>query len=497
MLYSIETKLINKKKFRDVNSEDYSMRKLLLINPPQTFERKRTSEGLAPPLGLLYLKAMIQDSNVKILDLSVSDNPKQTFIQTFQSEDWDAVGITILTYCLDSVRQLVKLIKKNSDTYLIGGGAHATLAPNDCLTIGFDAVVVGEGELVISDLIHSKTRGIIQGKAVTNLDAIPFPDRSTLDNTKYGVFGFLQQQQPSTSIMISRGCPYRCRFCGRITKGFVRRRSAASVIKELKELQRQGFENIFIADDTFITNRKWVAAFCRALNRQKMRFNFFYQTRIDNFDKESAKALRKAGTQYISFGIESIHPNVLRFYNKTSKLSMWRDLTKTVLGYCNETGIYSQASLIIGAPMETEEMFWESYDFVSEQGADTINVNPLVYMVGSDIWREAVERGIIKSNEYLISVSDRALCPIPPERIVEICDEAFQRVIRNQRRVLFKTLRHIDRFRAGLLSMAVRKFISWNLLGGNWQRHYDILKEFGYGKRNPEQLASTQLNNDS
>ena len=360
--------------------------------------------------------------------------------------------------------------------------------PNDCLKIGFDAVVVGEGELVISDLIHKKTGGIIRGRAVKNLDEIPFPDRSNLDNTKYGVFGLLKLPGLSTNIMTSRGCPFNCRFCGRIVRGSVRRRSVASVIKELRGLKRQGFENIFIADDHFITNRRWVAAFCRALKREKLRFNFFYQTRIDNFDEESAKALRETGTKYIGFGIESIHPDVLRFYNKTGKPSMWRDLAKKALGYCNDTGIYSQASLIIGAPMETEEMFWESYDFVSENGADTINVNPLTYLVGSDIWRDAVERGIIKRDEYLISVSDRELCPIPPKRIAEICDEVFQKVTRSiERRVLFKTLRHIDRFRIRLLSMGVREFISWNLLGGNWRRHYDILKEYGYGKSGLEQ----------
>ncbi len=72
-----------------------------------------------------------------------------------------------------------------------------------------------------------------------DLDELPFPDRSHLDNTKYGVFGLLKLPGLSTSIMTSRGCPFNCRFCGRIVKGSVRRRSVTSVIKELKELKRQ------------------------------------------------------------------------------------------------------------------------------------------------------------------------------------------------------------------------------------------------------------------
>jgi radical SAM superfamily enzyme YgiQ (UPF0313 family) len=461
---------------------------VLLINPPQSFERKRTSEGLVPPLGLLYLKAVIPDCNVKILDLSLSENPKQALITTITSEDWDVVGITVLTYCLNSVHQLVNFIKNNGDPYLIGGRAHATLVPDDCLKLGFDAVVVGEGEPVISDLIRHKPRGILRGTTVKHLDGIPFPDRSGLDNAKYGVFGFLRLQGLSTSIMTSRGCPYRCRFCGRIVKGSVRRRSVTSVIEELRALQRQGFENIFIGDDHFITDKRWVAAFCHILKREQLRFNFFYQTRIDTFDEESAINLREAGTQYISFGIESIHPTILRFYAKTQTPSTWRKLTRKALQYCNDTGIYSQASLIIGAPMETEEMFWESYDFVREHGADTINVNPLTYLVGSDIWKDAVERGEIRRDEYLVSVRDRELCLIPPQRIAEICDEVFHEVTQNiVRRVLYKTLRHIDGFRLKLLLRGLKEYVSWNLLGGDWRRHYDILREFGYGKYGLEQ----------
>ena len=89
--------------------------------------------------------------------------------------------------------------------------------------------------------------------------------------------------------------------------------------------------DIFIGDDHFITDKRWVAAFCHALKREQLQFNFFYQTRVDNFDETVAAALRDAGTQYISFGIESIHPDVLRFYDKTRSPPTWRELTRTAL----------------------------------------------------------------------------------------------------------------------------------------------------------------------
>ncbi|MCK5403359.1 cobalamin-dependent protein, partial [Candidatus Bathyarchaeota archaeon] len=101
------------------------MENVLLINPPQSFERKGTSEGLALPLGLLYLKTMIPECNTRVLDLSISDNPKRTFVEILESKEWDVIGITVLTYSLDTIRQLVNLVKQNGNTYLIGGGPHA------------------------------------------------------------------------------------------------------------------------------------------------------------------------------------------------------------------------------------------------------------------------------------------------------------------------------------------------------------------------------------
>ena len=109
------------------------MEDVLFIYPPQSFERKRTSEGLAPPLGLLYLKEMIPECNVKILDLSTLKYPMRVLKKTLELKEWSVVGITVLTYCLYTVRKIIDFLKKKKDVYLFAGGAHWTLSPDGAL----------------------------------------------------------------------------------------------------------------------------------------------------------------------------------------------------------------------------------------------------------------------------------------------------------------------------------------------------------------------------
>ena len=64
-----------------------------------------------------------------------------------------------------------------------------------------------------------------------------------------------------TSEVMSRGCPYRCKFCSRnsVSMKKYRTRSVENVIKELIELSKQGFKFVAFEDDSFITNinEKW------------------------------------------------------------------------------------------------------------------------------------------------------------------------------------------------------------------------------------------------
>jgi len=133
------------------------------------------------------------------------------------------VGISFFTTQLWEIYDLITILKKRyKKKYLqkvifLAGGPHPTGDPVGTLKLGFDIIVVGEGEETIIELLkkidlgnnYRKTKGIaylnetneytFTGKRKSiNLDEYPpFP----IKNAKAG------------AIEITRGCPYICYFC--------------------------------------------------------------------------------------------------------------------------------------------------------------------------------------------------------------------------------------------------------------------------------------------
>lgn len=101
----------------------------------------------------------------------------------------------------ESLEHTVKAIKKKGGLTIVGG-PHATARPKDFFDLGFDAVVKGDGELAIKNIVERITLGKeisgLYSLPINSLDAFPpFPD----DKTCY------------KPIEISRGCPFACSYC--------------------------------------------------------------------------------------------------------------------------------------------------------------------------------------------------------------------------------------------------------------------------------------------
>ncbi|MFX1379255.1 MAG: TIGR04013 family B12-binding domain/radical SAM domain-containing protein [Promethearchaeota archaeon] len=154
------------------------------------------------------------------------------------------IGFSFFTTQLWEIYKLVSVLRKkyNENILLLAGGPHATGDPLGVLRLGFDFVVVGEGEETIIDLLKSinkktnyeKVKGIayindsneyiFTGKRSTiNLDDYPpFP----LNDRRFG------------AIEITRGCPYVCYFCQTpyLSGTKPRHRSIESICKYVKLL---------------------------------------------------------------------------------------------------------------------------------------------------------------------------------------------------------------------------------------------------------------------
>ena len=129
------------------------------------------------------------------------------------------VGISFFTTQIFEIRNLISSLRSKfkSKCLLIAGGPHPTGDPIGTLKLGFDVVVVGDGEETIIELIKklgsSENFRDIKGIAYINelSEYITTGKRNPIDLNKFPPFPLKNRR--FGAIEITRGCPYLCYFC--------------------------------------------------------------------------------------------------------------------------------------------------------------------------------------------------------------------------------------------------------------------------------------------
>ncbi|RLF40703.1 MAG: radical SAM protein, partial [Thermoplasmata archaeon] len=247
-----------------------------------------------------------------------------------------------------------------------------------------------------------------------------FPDRKLVDKYNYGfLFGSKLGKGKFTSIITSRGCPYRCRFCQRnfFAMNCFRMRSAENVLQELK-LLNDSFDSVLFADDNFLVNRKRAERILEGIINEGLDMELWAEARVSDINEGILTKMKKAGFKVISFGLESGNQDVLDFYRKGITI----DQIRKAVTLSRKFGFYTSGTFILGAPIEDEKHFRRTIDFAKSIPLDVTAFFVLEYGAGSPLWEEAVREGKIREDEYLVLAdSSRGLSKFSKEEIDFFC----------------------------------------------------------------------------
>ena len=381
-----------------------------------------TFESYCPPLGLLYIASALKQNNHKVylIDYTAERFNEEKLLQKIKKVD--AIGITLVALTVNSTSKIIRIIKeKNPNVTVLIGGPHCTLVPQRALIdTGADYCVTGEGEEVIKKIaeklekgkkitnlpgVYYKSKNKVktnkESELIEDLDRLSFPARELIEKYKYGfIQGFYLPTGKFTSIMTSRGCPFRCRFCLSSKYSFkkYRIRSAENVIEEFQKISEK-YATVLISDDNFLADKKRVIKIMNMIKKEKMDLEMWIEgARIDSADKDLFKVMKSSGVKLIEFGIESGNDDVLEYYRKQINRSQVEKAVKLAL----DTGFFTIGNFIIGAPMEKEKHIQNTIDFSKKLGLDIAFFNILKYLKGSEIWDEAAEAGKIEQDEYIV-----------------------------------------------------------------------------------------------
>jgi tRNA A37 methylthiotransferase MiaB len=282
--------------------------------------------------------------------------------------DW--VGISALfTPYYQQVLAAAKAIKARWNVPLMVGGAHVSADSRHMLQHDeIDYVISGEGERPLVEFLKTwlgnknfsgvpnlgfKTNGhlIFNGREENYaLDDLPMPDLTDLDLQRYRY-----KKLPSTFIITSRGCPYRCSFCSvHQTFGLhYRRRSVKNIMAEIKQRYQQGYRVFDFEDDNLTFALPEMKTLCREL------LNSFPAGVITctamnglayfNLDRELLQLMRQAGFQDLNISLVSADAGVLSENQRSAALDKYME----VVNAAHDLDFRIVSYQILGLPNES------------------------------------------------------------------------------------------------------------------------------------------------
>jgi radical SAM superfamily enzyme YgiQ (UPF0313 family) len=158
----------------------------------------------------------------------------------------DIVGIGIHTGNALRGYEVGKLARERG-AWVIYGGIHATLYPEESMQLGAaHAVVKGDGDVIwaqaLNDCVHGLLRETYEGGRIEADQFLP----ARWDLMPEDAYMW-------ASVQTVRGCAKHCSFCSvwRTDGQRPRQRASDGVIEEIVALRRRGFRFIALADDNF------------------------------------------------------------------------------------------------------------------------------------------------------------------------------------------------------------------------------------------------------
>ena len=388
---------------------------MVTTNVPSFVEEEK---GFYPPLGLMYVAAYAErntEHNIEILDTQVERMNYAMIEHEIERKKPDIIGIQAMTFTLIDVILTAKIVKRvDEEIKVVLGGPHVNIYPDETISIPeIDYMVLGEGEVPFTELIQNledikklkEIKGLVfkEGERIVNtgsrelidnLDTIPFPARHLTPYKKY--YSLLAKRTPVTTMMTSRGCPYKCLFCDRphLGKKF-RARSAGNVVDEMEECVDRGIKEFFLYDDTFSIEKQRAFDICNEILNRGLDIGWDIRTRVDNVNKELLEKLKEAGCERIHYGVESGNPEILKVLRKGITVEQARRAFKMT----KEVGITTLAYFMIGSPRETKSQVLETIEFAKKLNPNFVHFSITTPFQATPLYYMGLEEGQLK-NDY-------------------------------------------------------------------------------------------------
>ena len=403
------------------------MAKLLLINPSYLRTYGSNQGGIANPVyPILSLAALAGEArqaghDPHILDLSYRTYDPQELAREIRSYQPDVVGVTATTPLVNQLRDISFLVKDISKSIVtIGGGAHPSSLPRETMAeAALDAVVTGEGDKTIVEILDGRPFSEIEGlywrdgdeivansprALVPNLDDLAMPawDLYPIDEYRSRITKIITKYPPLNTIEFSRGCVFKCDFCGsKNTMGLgYRKKSPERCGEEMAVLERLGYREALLTDDIFTSDNNWAIQVCEEISRRdlKIKWTCTNGIRVDSANDKLFKAMKRAGCYRVHFGFESGNDEVLKQFGKGGKATLQQGVEAVRLA--RQAGLETWGMFMLGLSADTEQTMQDTIRYARRAPVDVKKLGITVPFPGTPMFNDLRLAGRMKTYDW-------------------------------------------------------------------------------------------------
>ncbi len=345
------------------------MTKVILVRPEES-RTKYDFQGIIENecLELEWIQAILQEHGcaVTIFDKQVEKESFQDFIT---EKEFDVFYGEARCFQETFILEYARAFKERFHGLVILGGIHAQVCKDRYFLDRIDVVLSGfnyydlpgiiEGKRDASNLSYQKAGNWVSNpmKAV-DINRMPLPDRTYFyqhpDRYQY------LDLKHAMWLRSSFCCPYRCSFCLRnhMNQGVYSRRKVTDLVDEIENNDN---ENVYLVDDDFLYDEKYLTQFISEIRKRKIHRNYICYGRADFIagHEEIVAQLKEIGFDYFLVGLEDIHDEKLNAYRKRNTIGN----NEKCIRICQKYGIRLMAMFILGLDYRGKD-FRELYDYI-------------------------------------------------------------------------------------------------------------------------------------
>ncbi|MBF0102424.1 MAG: B12-binding domain-containing radical SAM protein [Desulfobacterales bacterium] len=266
-----------------------------------------------------------------------------------------------------------------------------------------DLLVAGEGERPLYEYLHhpqeNDTPSLVTFKQYETLAPYPTPEFTLAPELHY-------PRTSTRSLLFSRGCIRKCRFCSErlLYRGF-RHYPIQQIISQLQRDYDQGMSHFIFHDSMLNADINALDQLLSAIIQEMKPITWEAQMGIrTDMPDELYRKIKQSGCRHLFIGLESGSDVTLaamhKGYSTSDAIHFFKQLKSQDISF----GV----SMIIGYPSESESDFQESLEFIlnnKEYIPKIEQVNPFVYYQGTPLSKKADYRShpqSVQRTEYFI-----------------------------------------------------------------------------------------------